>query len=305
MLAEKSRNTLCLLWRLLKYALPQWRLVILALLATVIYSATQAVPAALTKRLLDDALLKQDTDLLLLLCFIAIGAAVVAGATCFIKEYFRQRVLFRAIVDIRQHAGEYVLTLSMGYFDRKKVGELMSRMTNDIQATRQALDFMTGDIIEAPLTIAAALAVALHNCWQLTLLSLLSLPVFWILVVRFGKRVKKHSSRSLVQLAQVTESMQQMISGVRVVKAFGLEKQKAEEFRRENESFFHKVMRMVFTKALSRSLIEASYMAGVAVLVLAGGYLVISSAWGLTLGGFGTFCGALATMYLPCLLYTS
>jgi len=264
-----------------------------------VYSAVQAVPVALTKRLLDDALIKGDKDTLVLLCLISLGAVIVGGIACFIKEYFRQKVLFRAIVNIRQHAGEYILTMSMGYFDKKKVGELMSRLTNDIQSTRQTLDFMTGDIIEAPLTIISALAVALINCWQLTLLSFLTLPLFWLLIVRFGKRVRKYSSKSLVQLAQVTESMQQMISGVRVVKAFGLEKQKAEEFRRENESFFRKVMRMVFTKAMSRSLIETAYMACVVVVVLIGGILVINGTWGLTLGGFGTFFGALATMYLP------
>jgi len=296
---KRLKHNLKLLKRLFRYAIPHWRLIILVMLATAIYGSLQAVPAFLARDLMDDAILGGDKRLLLFITLVAASVAIVVGVTCFIKEFFRQKLLFRIIVNIRQETGEYILRLSMGYFDKKKVGDLMSRLTNDINATRQALNFLTGDIIEAPLVIIASFGVAVSNCWQLALICLVGLPLILSILAYFGKRIKKHSEKSLSQLGQVTESMQQMISGVQVVKVFGLEKQKAEEFRRENESFFRKVIRMVRNKAMSRSLIEFTYMIAIAALVLIGGILVINGIWGLTLGRLISFFAALGTMYRP------
>ena len=285
--------------RLGRYALRYWPRILVGLLAMLVYAAAYSAPAYLTKILMDGALIKGSMDDLVIVAILTAGAGIVIGVSAFVKEYFRQQVVQRAVVDLRQEAGDYLLRLSMAYFDQKKVGDLISRLTNDIKAASLALNFFTADIVECPLVIAFALVAALYHSWQLTLICLLGLPLIWLLLVRFGRRIRKHSSKSLAQLAQVTESMQQMISGMRVVKSFGLEKQKAEEFRRENELFLKRVLKMVRNKAAGRALIEASYVLALAALIFLGGFVVMNNYWGLTVGGLAAFCTALATMYRP------
>jgi len=296
MLPRKDIKTLR---RLARYALRYWLQILVGLFAMLVYAAAHSAPAYLTKILMDEALIKGSMDDLVLVAVLTAGAGVVIGVAALVKEYFRQQVVQRAVVDLRQEAGDYLLRLSMGYFDQKKVGDLISRLTNDIKSASLALNFFTADIVECPLVMAFALVAALYHCWQLTLICLVALPLIWLLLVRFGKRIRKHSSKSLAQLAQVTESMQQMISGMRVVKAFGLEKQKAEEFRRENELFLRRVLRMIRNKAAGRALIEASYVLSLAGLVFLGGWMVMHHYWGLTVGGLAAFAAALATMYRP------
>ena len=296
MLPRKDLRTLR---RLAKYALRYWPQIVVGLLAMLVYAAAYSAPAYLTKILMDEALINKSMDDLVWVAVLTAGAGVVIGIAAFVKEYFRQQVVQKAVVDLRQEAGDYLLRLSIGYFDQKKVGDLISRLTNDIRSASLALNFFTADIVECPLVMAFALVAALYHCWQLTLICLLALPLIWLLLVRFGRRIRKHSSRSLAQLAQVTESMQQMISGMRVVKAFGLEKQKAEEFRRENELFLRRVLRMIRNKAAGRALIEASYVLSLAGLVFLGGLVVMHHYWGLTVGGLAAFAAALATMYRP------
>jgi len=296
MLPKKDLRTLR---RLAKYALRYWPQILVGLFAMLVYAAAYSAPAYLTKILMDEALISRSMDDLVLVAVLTAGAGVVIGIAAFVKEYFRQQVVQKAVVDLRQEAGDYLLRLSIGYFDQKKVGDLISRLTNDIKSASLALNFFTADIVECPLVMAFALVAALYHCWQLTLICLVALPLIWLLLVRFGKKIRKHSSKSLAQLAQVTESMQQMISGMRVVKAFGLEKQKAEEFRRENELFLRRVLRMIRNKAAGRALIEASYVLSLAGLVFLGGLMVMHNYWGLTVGGLAAFAAALATMYRP------
>lgn len=296
MLPKEDINVL---FRLSRYALRYWVHILIGLFAMLVYAAAYSAPAYLTKVLMDEALIKRKMDDLVVVSILTAVAGVVIGVAAFMKEYFRQRVVQKAVVDLRQEAGDYLLRLSMGYFDQKKVGDLISRLTNDIKAASLALNFFTADIIECPLVIIFSLIAALYHSWQLTLICVAVLPFIWFLLIRFGKRIRKHSSRSLAQLAQVTESMQQMISGMRVVKSFGLEKQKAEEFRRENELFLRRILRMVRNKAAGRALIEASYVLSVAGLVFLGGWIVTNNYWGLTVGGLAAFCTALATMYRP------
>lgn len=300
-----SREQVGKLWRLAKYMLPYWPLLLVAFVMMLIYSAVHALPAYLTKTLLDDVLgnaavpAEEKMSILSTLCFVAGGAAFLAGLSVFLKEYLRQRVVQSTVVRIRQEAGHYLLRMSMEYFDRRKVGDLMSRLTNDINRTTQALYFFTGDVVQCPVLMLMALAVAIHHSWQLTLICCVGLPGLWWIFVRFGRRIRHHSSKSLAQLGHVTESMQQMISGIEIVKAFGLEKQKAEEFRRENRLYLRRVLNVVRNKAASRALVEFSYMMAVAGLIFLGGWLTVHGYWGLTLGSLMGFCAALATMYHP------
>lgn len=287
------------LLRLFKYAKPYWKLIAGTLLLTALYTGTQALPVYLTRDFFDNALLKSDMRMMLIIFFAVLAGGIIGAGSMFGKEVLRRYVLFRILVDIRQHVGEYLLTMSMGFFSKRRIGELMSRVTNDIMVTQSALDFIFGDILRCPLQIGMAMAVAMSQSWQLGLLVFGIMPILILPLVKFGQKITKRSRKTLEKLADVTESMQQMFSGIRIVKAFRLEEKKGDDFRQANLQFLRKMMRVVRTKAISRSFIEMMYVWGTGIVLLLGWYLVTEGLWGLTLGRLMAFMGAIGLAYKP------
>ncbi len=293
------RAKLAQLLRLYKYARPYWKLIILVVLVTAIYSAVQTLPAYLARDFFDKALLKADRKVMLLIALALLVAGPASAGAMFTKEVLRRFVGFRILVDIRQHLGEKLMTMSMGFFSKRRIGELMSRVTNDIMITNKALEFIFGDILRCPLLIAGAVSVAFINCWQLALVVFGIMPILILPIATLGKKITKRSRKTLEKLADVTESMQQMFTGIRIVKAFHLEQKKSEDFRNVNIQFLRKTMRVVRVKALSKSFIELMYIWSCGAVLVLGWYLITRQLWGLTIGRLAAFFGAMAMVYKP------
>ena len=320
--------------RLLKYAVPYWEAAIIVMVCSVIYSACTVAPALLAKPMLDNVLIGTDSQSagggasvekstggksstadwftrlfkehgwsrtgIMWFIFITIAIAALVGTIAALGiEYLSNFVLFRTLVDIRQKVGEHLMTLSFSFFSKKRIGELISRITNDVQVMQKALEFIFGDMVEQPLVIIMSATVAFYQCWQLAMLTLLCFPILSLLIARLGKRIRRSSRQSLEKLADVTETMQQMFTGIRTVKAFRLEAQKAAELREGNRNFLRKSMKLVRARAFSRVAVEFSYRIGEGLLLLLAGYMVITSHWDLTPGKVFAFSVAIAMMYKP------
>jgi subfamily B ATP-binding cassette protein MsbA len=293
------RVALSQLARLYRYAKPYWKLIAVTLFLTAIYSAAQTLPVYLSRSFIDEALLNKSFDQMLTI-FIVVLVAGVVGAGCMLgKELLRRFTVFSILVDIRQQVGDFLMTMSLGFFSKRRIGELMSRLTNDIMVTQTALDFLFGDIVRCPLQIAMAVTVAFTNCWQLGILVFGIMPFLVLPIAKLGQKITRSSRKTLEKLADVTESMQQMFTGIRIVKAFILEERKSKDFRAANIQFLRKMMRVVRAKALSRSFVELMYVWGTGIVLFLGWYLVTKQLWGLTLGKFMAFMGAVALAYKP------
>ncbi len=237
--------------------------------------------------------------IILVISLTVIIAGVVAFGCMFGKEVLSMHWVFNVLIDIRQQVGEYMMRMSMGFFSKRRVGELMSRVTNDIMVTHKALNFISRDIMQCPLTIIGAVAIAFTQCWQLGLLVFGVFPLMLLPIMKFGKKITHRSHKTLEKLADVTELMQQMFTGIRIVKAFMLEEKKSRDFRQANKQFLRKMMRVVRIKALSKSFIEVMYYWGTGLLLLLGWYLITKGIWGLTLGKLASFMGAMTLAYKP------
>ena len=119
------------------------------------------------------------------------------------------------------------------------------------------------------LALAALVAGAFWLSWELSLFSFVVAPVVMIPLVKFGSMVRRQAKKSLIKLADVTDTMQQSFSGIKVVKGFRREDFERERFARANEGYFRKLMRVVRAKATSRAIIEFLWNAGTAVRVMA------------------------------------
>ncbi|MEW6027406.1 MAG: ABC transporter ATP-binding protein [Planctomycetota bacterium] len=221
----------------------------------------------------------------------------------YLKDYLQGLVTLKVIVDIRNRLCAHLLTMSLRFFNEKKTGDLLSRMTNDIGVIQNSINFLFGDIIQQPLTILMAFVFMFILDWQLTLIVIFIVPVMAIPVLLLGKRIRKARKTSLAKLGDVTESMHQMFSGIRIVKSFQMEHAEIRELEKENESFRKKSLSIVRVKSLGLSFIE--FVGTVMVLCVLFGAVYLIKHGRLDIPLAGTFAFYLATCIKPIRVLTT
>jgi len=252
------------------------------------------------KQLIQESTLRQS---LLNLGWIILILGALTAILNYIKDYLQGLVSLKIIIDIRNRLCAHLLTMSLRFFNDKKTGDLLSRVTNDIGVVQSSINFLFGDIIEQPMKIFLAFAFMFILDWQLTLIVLVLIPFIALPVLFLGKRIRKARKTSLAKLGDVTESMYQMFSGIRIVKSFQMEHAEIRELGKENESFRRKSMGIVRAKAMGLSLIE--FIGTVIVLCVLFGAVYLIKNGRLDISLAGTFAIFLATCLKPIRVLTS
>jgi ATP-binding cassette, subfamily B, multidrug efflux pump len=199
--------------------------------------------------------------------------------------------------DIRQVYFYHLLTLSLSFFHRNRVGDLMARATNDVQAVRMFLGFGIRMLFEALLAFAFSLIVMCSIDWQLALWSLLPMPLLSIIMRQVAGKV--HVGFRAVQEAFSTISarVQENLAGVRVVKAYVQREPEIDNFRTLNRDYVDKNRRLIHIQSLFFPLTFLLGGASLCIILWLGGQRVISGQ--LTLGQFVAFNAYLTKLIFP------
>lgn len=196
--------------------------------------------------------------------------------SCYFQQYFRNRVMWAVVVDIRNKVCDHLLPQPLSFFENRKSGDLLSRLTNDIAVTQSGLTILFDEILLQPMKLICGLVLAFYFSWKLSLLTLIAVPIVFVPVLVMGRKIKKHGKGSLKHLSDLTDAMREMFAGIRIVKAFKMEAEESREIHDISERFFRKRMKMVKAKALNTSTSEFVYTLGLAAIVVMGGYVVMS-----------------------------
>ncbi len=183
------------------------------------------------------------------------GTLVVAGSA-YLKGLGSGLVVWRVIADLRQRLCDRFLSLDLGFHQGRKTGDLLSRLNNDVTYTQNAVNFIFQDLLQQPVSILTGLLFLVALDWRLTAASLVILPLVVWPLRHFSKKIRKAGEQGAVSLGEITQAIHQILSGIRIVKAFGTETREAERFRDINKHFFRKMMSIVRARALSGALME-------------------------------------------------
>lgn len=222
---------------------------------------------------------------------------VAKGALMYLQQILMRSVAERVKKDIRNELYNHLQTLSLGFYTHRSTGELMSRLTFDIESLGSAATDFFRNALREPLNIIGLLVLLFMIKWQLALFSLVILPSAIYPIVKFGKKIRKRGLRMHERRAELDTVLQETISGVRIVKAFGMEDYERRRFAGANEQVFQAMMRVIRVDAMTSPVLEILGAFGIALAIWAGGYLVFSH--GLSPGAFMAFLGALASLYQP------
>jgi ATP-binding cassette, subfamily B, bacterial MsbA len=166
-------------------------------------------------------------------------AAVADGAAQFMGEMLGQRLLMR----LRNNLFAHLQSMSLGFFENRRAGELMSRVTNDTAILQSSIGVNLHQLIVAPATALCLLSYMAWKSWRLTILVLILIPMVVGITASVSKRVRRYSTRIQVQLADVTAVMYEAFGAMRVVKIFGMEPLIVKRYAAQNWSVYRAVMR--------------------------------------------------------------
>ena len=283
--------------RILKFVQPYWPRLLMAMVCMAGVSAITATFALLTKNVLDDIFINKDEFMLTILPLAIMGLGVIQGLFTFGQGYLMNYVGQRVVANIREKLYSHLQTLSLSFFDKTPTGVLMARITNDVNSIQGAVSNAVTGMIKDLFTFIGLMGVIFYRDWQLALLALLVFPLAVYPFVRFGRKLRKISKRTLESMAYISTFLQETIFGHRVVKAFNMEAYENKRFAGANEQYFKYLMRRVTIRALSTPVMEWLAYLGIGSFIWVGGYSVITGR--MTVGEFFSFLTAMALLYDP------
>ncbi|HSD62219.1 MAG TPA: ABC transporter transmembrane domain-containing protein [Ignavibacteriaceae bacterium] len=228
-----------------------------------------------TKTFNDFVLSGSKIDALMRICFLVLITFLLKNITGYLQAYFMAHVEYGAMKDLRDEAYSHLHQLPMSYFKKERVGNLISRFTNDVIIVQSSITAAFSNLIKEPLTIIVFLGIALSISWQLTLVAFIALPFSMLIIGWIGLRLRRQSSVVQAKIADITSILQETISAVKIVKAFGMEKYENKKFTKETHSFFKLMLRIVRIRNIASPVTEfLSVVVGVFIIYY-GGVMVL------------------------------
>ncbi len=215
------------------------------------------------------------SEILLKICILIVAAFLGKNLFGYLQSYFLAFVEQGMIRDLRNESYKHLHKLPMSYFKNEKTGNLISRITNDVNMVNTSVSAVFLNMIREPLTIMVFIGIAVSISWQLTLFSLVVLPVSLVIISYIGLILRKQSGLLQQKMADITTNLHETITGVKVVKAFGMEDYENKKFFSETQKFFRLVLRITRIRNISSPVTEfLSVIVGV-VIIYFGAQLVL------------------------------
>jgi ABC-type multidrug transport system fused ATPase/permease subunit len=224
--------------RLFLFFLPYWKTLVVSTMLIIARAGMELVPPLVQREIVDGVIASGDLGRLGRLIALLLGVYLLLALLGMSDMYIRHALGARVIVDMRVRLYGYLQRLSLSFFERTSTGELMSRITNDVEALEQFLTHGTALFVVDLLRLLGAAAVLFYLDRRLALLVLLPVPILAVCLRYFNQRVRPVYRRVRDRLGGINALLQDRLSGMRVVQAFGQEERELERFVGENEQYY-------------------------------------------------------------------
>ncbi|MFI5317553.1 MAG: ABC transporter ATP-binding protein [Myxococcota bacterium] len=232
----------------------------------------------------------------------AIAAAIlvlVMVVIRIVRDYASEWVTTRLLVDMQSDLTSKLLQMPLGAHQKGARGDAISRMTSDTGVANRLQSTLLGDVLEDFGVVVAALVGAFYLSWQLSLALLLSGPPIGLVLSVFGARIRKASRRRQQQVSEVMQRFVQILSGMKVIKAFGAEAAENRAFTDEVRRYFRRALNVVRNRVYSRALVDLVSQSIMYAVLFLGFWAAVGDFWGLTLGTTVAFLFVAASLYRP------
>ena len=271
--------------------------IVLAFVCMGVGAGSTALRAWLMQPMLDRIFVGREASLLIVIAGAALALAVVKGFADYGDTVLMSRVGQRVITDVQTALYARLIRADLAYFNAHASGTLISRFTNDVSLLRNAAANVLAAIGKDAVTVVFLMALMFYQDWLLALLSCFAFPMAIHPIVRIGRRMRRVSANTQIELGLLTTLLSQTFQGARHVKAYGMEAYEEGRAATLFERIFKLVDRANRTRSRASPMMEALGGAAIAVVIAYGGYQVIDNSR--TPGAFFSFITALLLAYQP------
>jgi ATP-binding cassette subfamily B protein len=253
----------------------RWR-VLAMFVSLVLATAAALAPAPLAKVAIDQGIQRHDMSALYAVVGVFLLSAVVYGIATYAQTYLVGWVGQRALQDLRLKLFAHLQSLSIGFYSRNIAGVVISRMTNDVEALDQLVEDGLATLIQSSLTLLGVVVILIVLDFHLALLTFLSLPLLFAGALAF--RIASAGAYRLTRekIASITGYLGETLSGIRVVRAFGQERQHVERFKALNEENRKANLTTVYLNAAYFPAVELLSALVTVEILLIGGFEAIN-----------------------------
>ena len=200
------------------------------------------------------------------------GTAVLLGVFGYISSYTFSKAGQQTVYEIRNGLYRHLQSLDLGFFDRRRTGDLMSRMTNDVNQLQQMVSSGTMGILTDAVTFMAIAGYMLYQNWQMTVALLFLFPLMFLSARRYGGRMRRSFRRVQETVAEMSSHLQDSLSSIRLVKSFNAEERESETFAKLSSDNMEANLSSTRFTAVFSPMIDLLQYAGLAFVLAFGSW---------------------------------
>ncbi|AZN41926.1 ABC transporter ATP-binding protein [Paenibacillus albus] len=224
--------------RLMKYMRPSMRWVVISTALMLLGTLLDLIAPWMLKQVFDEGIGESNAKIVLVFTLGLIVLQIVKSTGMFWQGYAQELVGQNVVYSLRRQMYNHLQRLSFTYYDKAQTGQLMSRMTGDIESVKNFIGFGAMAMFMGIATFVGTIVFMMFIQWKVTLLSMATIPLLLFALYRFNKKVGPAWGQIREQMGKLTTTLQENISGIRVVKAFAREKVEQDKFESRNDQNF-------------------------------------------------------------------
>ena len=283
--------------RLLSYARPYWRTVVVSVISVVIAAAMEPLMPALMKPLVDESLIAKDPTSLWMVPIFLVLVVVLRGLADYVVTVSSQSLAQRTVEDLRAAVFAKQLDLPMSRHDQEQGGRMLTRITYDTQMVADAVSNAWLVFVRDTLVILGLVGFLFYTAWELALFVFVSLPILTVAIQRIGRRLRRSNTRVQESVGRLSGLIQEALMGLKEIKIFGAQGSQRSRFAGLNLGLRKEQMKVVRTSALAGPLVSLLTALTVAVVIYLASFMTAQGS--LTPGEFVAFITALAMVFGP------
>ncbi len=283
--------------RSLGFLKPYWLITLGAFFSLVVTTAANLVSPQIIRMLLDNGIVARNMDALVWAALLLIGAALLRGLFSFTQGFWSEKSSQAAAYDVRNALFGKIQNLSFSYHDRAQTGQLMTRITSDVDQVRAFIGMGMLQMLSAIVTLVGSIVFLFSMNWQLALVTLVTVPAIAVVLGLFIRFVRPMFGIVQGYLGELNTVLQENLAGIRVVQAFAREPYEHERYTQANQNLLDANIRTVKAMSSNFPLIFFISSLGSLAVIWFGGHLVINQT--LSLGELIAFNTYLSLLIMP------
>jgi ABC-type multidrug transport system fused ATPase/permease subunit len=279
------------------YARPYRRWLVVGLLLIAAVPAVDTAMIWMFKLVVDEVLVPQTFGPLVWIALAYLGLTVLAGTLSFFDEYVASWIAERFLLSLRTEFFRHLQRLSLAFFERRRLGDVLSRLTGDVSAIENFVLSGVTDAISYALQILFFAGALFYLRWDLALVALVITPLFWLIARRFSRMIKVASREKRRRSGSISSVAEESLSNIALVQAYNRQGAEVDRLHEQGVGSYEAEMAATRIKALYSPLVDLAQLLGV-LLVLGMGTWELSRG-ALSLGGLLVFITFLTQLYTP------